>query len=458
MMQLGTEDLIGRVILSASYLAMTVWLFRPLPGRRGARQVAGTALLLGLVYLFFSPPDPAVVGLRRFLSQLARGLYHWAVVAGYLCVSKRISLEAGWYNAGFLTGIYLCVQGLRIAMFLIDFSAQANVRASLTYGVIVVEFLVILLVRRLVHFPQKSGIGLGRWGILVLCVSIEFVLRGELIYLDGMFRTDATGIIVTSFAFLAAFGVLAVQVLFETTLWIQTRKTELELSQVTLGYEMQNAKRAMQTNYDMRRLYHDMKNHLLAIESMAGEQAELQRYLQQLLPQFDGYETQVSTGNAVVDALLSEKMQRARLDGIRFQVCLDLSPLKHVENIDLVTIFGNAVDNAIEACQLLPNRDERAVHLKSSGFANTVVLRFSNRYTGRLHQKNGRLMTGKSNADLHGIGLESIRKTLARYGGSMDIRYEGSDWFELSVMLPLADAGAPDTCAPKPDTYAKNLP
>ena len=133
-------------------------------------------------------------------------------------------------------------------------------------------------------------------------------------------------------------------------------------------------------------------------------------------------------------------MHRASLDGIRFNLFLDMKPFSHVQTADLVTIMGNAVDNAIEAARGLP-KEQRIVYIRSSRFANMEVLQFSNRFAGELRQEEGRLSTTKADAQSHGIGLSSIEHAARRCGGSVSTQIDhGEKRFTLLVMIPGAAA------------------
>jgi sensor histidine kinase regulating citrate/malate metabolism len=226
--------------------------------------------------------------------------------------------------------------------------------------------------------------------------------------------------------------------LYDYSRLLLREKEAAEHEQMVLQYEVRSAKREMQAAGDIRRLYHDVKNHLLAIRSMAGSEGEINDYLSELLPKFEGYETQVRTGNETVDAILSEKIQLAYADGIRFNVCLDLERLDHIRAVDLVTIFGNAVDNAIEALRNTEEGDNgRFLFIKSSTFANNTVIRFQNRFAGTVELNNGDPVTSKKDADMHGIGISSIRNAVSRYGGTVNVKADNdSRLFTLVVMLP----------------------
>jgi sensor histidine kinase regulating citrate/malate metabolism len=252
---------------------------------------------------------------------------------------------------------------------------------------------------------------------------------------------DRTAMI--SFSLVTSIGLYLVILLYDYSRLLLKEKEAAEHEQMVLQYEVRSAKREMQAAGDIRRLYHDVKNHLLAIRSMAGSEGEINDYLSELLPKFEGYETQVRTGNETVDAILSEKIQLAYADGIRFNVCLDLEKLDYIKAVDLVTIFGNAVDNAIEALRNTESDSERFLFIKSSSFANNTVIRFQNRFAGTVELNDGDPVTSKKDAEMHGIGISSIRNAVSRYGGTVSVKADNdSRQFTLVVMLPESEKPA----------------
>ena len=254
-----------------------------------------------------------------------------------------------------------------------------------------------------------------------------------------------------SFSLVTSIGLYLVLLLYDYSRLLLKEKRQSDHEKTVLQYEIRSAQREMKASDDIRRLYHDVKNHLLAIQSMAGSEGEINAYLQELLPQFEGYETQVRTGNPTVDAIMSEKIQLAYSDGIRFNVCLDLSKLNFIKTVDLVTIFGNAVDNAIEALKKTEGGD-KYLYIKSSNFANNVIIKFENRFDGTVELRGGEPVTSKKDAEMHGIGIKSIRNTVSRYGGTVSVKADNiNKMFTLLVMLPFDNSDQSDT-----DSMAKN--
>lgn len=111
-----------------------------------------------------------------------------------------------------------------------------------------------------------------------------------------------------------------------------------------------------------------------------------------------------------------------------------------MNSVDMVTILGNAVDNAVEALSQLPEGQERIVYIKTARYANMAVLRISNQFAGRLDMSDGVLHTGKSDPNMHGIGLSSIQKAVKRYGGSAETEFENEGgWFRLMILIPIPE-------------------
>lgn len=441
-----TRD-VANVVSFWAECIIIVWFFGELENHPNEkRQWLGCLFLLGIGYLYFTPENQrdlfTIHSLESFAVQLWRILLYWLAVAGYLLTAKEIRKSSAAYAAGFLSVIYLTVQNIRINIMLLIRLAEigkAYERVS-TYVAILVEVILVILIRRWVRLPRLKAAGGIRWGFLSIAALLGLYFKWSLLTMMAVLIEEDYWDNMLIFAFCASLAVLAVLVFFEVSQQAQEKRREAELEQISLNYEMQNAKRALQTNNDIRRLYHDMKNHLLAIQSMAGEREELRAYLGELLPRFEGYEGQVFTGSPTVDALLSEKIQRAALDDIRFNICLNLSKLSFVKSVDLITIFGNAVDNAIEAVQMLPAGVERIIYLKSFRFANLTVLRCSNQFRGERVSVDGSLPTRKANPDMHGIGLNSIREATGRYGGNTEPKADNErGWFDLTVMIPDPD-------------------
>lgn len=435
-------SLISNFLTMLIEIVGVLFLFHGLEKKEEKRQaMLGYFFLFALLTLIYIPIIPAMNASRVYSAanlrnQVLRTTINWAAIFSFLSFTKEKKKLICAYFAALYVLLYMVSFNMREALRpFINGLNSATQEVAMLILLATIQWGCVYSTYRILKLDKIRSISLSRWPVVIIPILVELYFKWSLISPGE--ETVSRPIDMIIYSVCGTLGLLALVILFENNFAAQERRAALQMEQVQLQYEMQNAKRAMQTNTDIRRLYHDMKNHLLALQSMVENSAEAEEYLEGLCSQFSEYESSVNTGSSVVDALLSEKMERSRLDGIRFNICADLTSLGFVNSIDLVTIFGNAVDNAIEALQMLPEGQERILYIKTTEYANMSVLRFSNQYCGKLELQEGKLLTGKTDRELHGIGLNSIRKTVKRYNGNVETQFDNEDgWFRLIIMIP----------------------
>src|SRR5699024_10796677 len=107
--------------------------------------------------------------------------------------------------------------------------------------------------------------------------------------------------------------------------------------------------------------------------------------------------------------------------------------------MDICSLFGNAIDNAIEHVIKIPDIDKRIVNLRVVNKGSIILVRVENYIIDELDLTNGLPHTSKENTDSHGYGLKSIRYIANKYDGSMSITSE-DNWFVLKILIPLSSA------------------
>ena len=106
--------------------------------------------------------------------------------------------------------------------------------------------------------------------------------------------------------------------------------------------------------------------------------------------------------------------------------------------MDLCSIFGNALDNAIESVERLEEEDRRLIRLAVYAQNNFLMIRTDNYFETPLQRIGDRFETTKEDKSLHGYGLKSIRFVSDKYGGSVSASAEDG-WFSLKVLIPIPD-------------------
>jgi len=188
----------------------------------------------------------------------------------------------------------------------------------------------------------------------------------------------------------------------------------------------------MRVEERVRSIYHDMKNHLLVLEKQirSPETAEMIETLQREVIRYEDY---VHTGNDILDIILKEKAELVREKRIDFSVTADLKGVDFIEPLDISTIFGNALDNAIEASEEMPE-GERVILLKAGRVQNFFSILVENNCV-----KENRVIRGgttKRDDFLHGFGIFNMRQVTGKYGGQLIARCEDGK-FTLKILLPV---------------------
>lgn len=179
-----------------------------------------------------------------------------------------------------------------------------------------------------------------------------------------------------------------------------------------------------------RAFRHDIRNHLSVLRGLLeqGKADQAKNYLEGL----EGISSSLSlpwhTGNPVVDILLEEKLGFAGAKGIHTEVSLVLPGHCQVEDIDLCTIFANALDNAITACQAahLPDLDKPApfIRIKGECQGDFYLLEFEN-------------TCSPCPLPPIGTGLSNIQTAAQAYHGTILTEADGSS-FRLNVLLNIS--------------------
>lgn len=172
----------------------------------------------------------------------------------------------------------------------------------------------------------------------------------------------------------------------------------------------------------VRKIYHDLKNHFLLLSDSDKYPVEIMRKLRSI-------ENYYHTGNEFLDVIISDKIKKAHAENINIECNIDFSSGSFIEPLDISTIFGNILDNAIEAAKKVKN-EERNIFCKAKKQRGMLVILVENDYS-ITSEKNK-----KRNAQLHGYGLKNVHETVLRYGGEYSID-KTANLFRISIIIPI---------------------
>lgn len=181
--------------------------------------------------------------------------------------------------------------------------------------------------------------------------------------------------------------------------------------------------------------YHDLKHHIIALRS-EDDQNKRNAYLDRMEEEIRNYEAQNKTGNKVLDTLLTSKNLYCMKNQISMTCVVDGTLFEFMDVMDICSIFGNALDNAIEYEKKIPDMEKRLIHISAFLQKSFLIIRFENYCEEELDFVKQLPITTKDDSRFHGYGLKSLRYTVRKYGGEVDINIQ-NNWFNLKILIPM---------------------
>lgn len=228
---------------------------------------------------------------------------------------------------------------------------------------------------------------------------------------------------------IAAIGLLYLNIMIvfyaERTKKTSEQKHELELSEQHYLMQQQYYEQLQAEQENTRSMFHDINKHLQAMRALASEcnTEQASKLLQDTTQRFEDMKSVVDVGNPIISIILNEYFQKAKQMRIPFTFDVSIPKDWNIDAVDAYIILGNTLDNAVEACCLLPE-EERYIRLQVRTFHDILFYKLENPYKPEVI---------KSEDKKHGYGLQNVRKCVEKYRGDLSI--EKSDFFRISIRL-----------------------
>lgn len=190
--------------------------------------------------------------------------------------------------------------------------------------------------------------------------------------------------------------------------------------------------RAIASSYtEIRNIKHDLRNQVTVLNDLLKDNkyAEAKQYINQLYNDVEKATSICYTGNSAVDSVINLKGDYARSRNISFMSKIKVNSIDF-ETIGICRILGNALDNAIEACERI-DIDKKCVCIAMHQLDNKLIIEIENT---SLPVDVNNLTTSKKNKEAHGIGMQSIRQTVESMNGYVSCNYENG-YFSIKIVL-----------------------
>ena len=179
--------------------------------------------------------------------------------------------------------------------------------------------------------------------------------------------------------------------------------------------------------------YHDMKHQINVLANMENDEKR-RGILAEMENDIAVYDAVVRTGNELLDTVLTEKKLICHSKDINMSCIADGEQLRFMNDIDLYTLLGNALDNAIEANEKIADTSKRWISVQIQNKKGIVLLEILNPFVGSIKMQNGLPVTSKEDNLSHGFGTQSIQAIVDIYNGQMVIKTE-NDKYLLRIIF-----------------------
>ena len=419
---LGASKRRERLFLIISFCSL---LLRNILGRRypdlySFFAVSGSIFFVGLVILFFrSDREKRILAASilivviKLVSEFCASLLDCLVLFFLHTVKKIPEPLFGDWGGGLVSGIGYCFAIFAIYLMSKRLEPVFCGKPRKWYVILAVPLLAIVTVYDVASLGASNGIMVRSGGDMGL-------------YYDQIFSHSE--FLVLAFLSMAAAGFY---VFGMNRIYLEQEKSGRYHSQIAV-YKM-----LAEQYRQSERLRHDMKNHIIALSALSRnkEWEKLDDYLKNM----EGTALDTAgdlTGNKAVDAILYQKQRQAEWENIKWECDVRMPKECCINEFDLCVLFGNILDNALEACGRMRGDECRFINIQAKTVKKCFLIEVKNSMDKAEKFTEG--CTNKGDSQKHGIGLMNVSDVVDSYNGAVHKEF-GKGIFVISILMPFPD-------------------
>lgn len=358
------------------------------------------ALVICINLFFIIKKNPFLIMNLVFLYFLGTSLLDLLFsFLGMIFLQTEFEEAVYWYaNSYWKIGILLCTRSIT---GIIVFSLGKNRDREIDIR----EFQSIILSANLVLFVVMRGYQF----VLVNMSNGILQMRGD----------------ITSFSLL----IIIVIVIFVSRAFVKSKMLQKQNEMLKMREKLkeQSYQELLCVLEQNRQLIHDIKNHMIILQSQERtyDYEGIANYAKELEKVFLRTTEEIWTGNKVVDLILRQKKYLAEERNIEFFIETIFLPQWPFKDSELCSLFGNLLDNSIEACEKI-KKGKRWIKVQVEKQNRLLFLDISNSIEEKILVRGGKLITNKKDKANHGYGLKGIERIVNKYEGEMSYQVKGN--------------------------------
>ena len=196
---------------------------------------------------------------------------------------------------------------------------------------------------------------------------------------------------------------------------------------VRLTEQVKHYEQVEKTDNELRKFRHNYKNMKIGLMSLLNNKDTdgAKKYVADCDELLDIDYTLYQTGNSIINAILSDKAMKVKDKGITIKFT-GLIPQTKISNTDLCIIFGNILDNAIEAVEKVDDNIAKEINIDVYKKKDYLFITVTNPTKTEVAIKDNKIVTSKDDKSNHGLGLSSFEETLKKYDGHLDLECDNN--------------------------------
>lgn len=412
----------GYFTFFAEIIIIQLLFMRKFPRRRYfiLRLLSGLALSAALIVLprFYI----GVVNLAYYVVQI------YAIAVGLFC-----------FKANLLNGVFYgltawAAQHVAWSVYLI-ICMTLEMSTALTAVAYVLSYLLVYSSLFFLFSFRRADYEIAREKRNAVLISAIVLFITTILY-DFAEYYDRTTVWYSMYAVISCLLVLCVQFGISSKEELMRQREQLEVEKTVLESllyrQTRQQKLTGETVEIINRKCHDLKHQIGLLRSM--RQSDSEKYLDEIEKAVMIYGNIAKTGNNALDITLTEKCLLCEEHNIKFTYIVDGESLNMMRAVDVSTLFGNMLDNAIE-CEDGEKEERRIVRLNVSAVNGYLRVHCENYCSHPVTFEDGLPVSDRRDTGYHGFGSKSIRYIVEKYCGTVVMDHDG-ELFNINILLP----------------------
>lgn len=382
-----------------------------------------------VVYFFYSVfvndiSMPALLGAGiSFLSIFVISLCYRAKFSKHLISSILIYMCS--FIAETIAALLVNLNGFNI------FGNVAHVSSFINFLIELIFFIILLMIEKFKNIKHNLDVPV-RFIIAVLVIPFSIACLVIVI-----FSQDTLNKIMADISLICLIAsVVVLLYLYDALSELFSERTKAAIVLREKEYYSKQAVLMTEKYEELRQYRHDMKNRMISMQQMLQKRQydALSEYMEKAAQKLERTFTYSNTGNIALDSVINYKVSKMIESGIEVETNIALPKNLKIDEDDFIIIIGNILDNAAEAAEKIKNGSKKYIYISLEYDLGSIWLCVKNSFENEIKMRGDKFVTDKQDKSIHGIGLQSVRTTVGKYNGQMDVLVEENN-FVVNIIL-----------------------